>query len=133
MKKISNLLMFIGVILLIGTAGASDVGNIEFLQIVKQILVASLFIVSSILLSRLSFALKYKKKYASFKKIAYLGSVKWRPTKKHPHIMWVLLYSYNIYLQFIKRLCKFIWKCIFFGYNRVYIFKISKFYKPYSS
>ena len=76
MKKISNLLMFIGVILLIGTAGASDVGNIEFLQIVKQILVASLFIVSSILLSRLSVALKYKKKYVSFKKIAYLGSVK---------------------------------------------------------
>ena len=76
MKKISKLFMFIGVILLIGTAGASDVGNIEFLQIVKQLLFASLFIVSSIIIKKASLALSYKKKYASFKKIAYLGSVK---------------------------------------------------------
>jgi hypothetical protein len=76
MKKLSNLLMVIGVILLIGTAGASDIESIGFYEMIKQILVSALFIVSSLLLNRLNCALKCRKKYAPVKQIAYLGSVK---------------------------------------------------------
>lgn len=76
MKKLSNLLMVIGVVLLIGTAGASDIESIEFLQIIEQILVSALFIVSSVLLNKINCAIRCKKEFAPVKQIAYLGSVK---------------------------------------------------------
>ena len=76
MKKLSNLLMIIGVILLIGTAGASDVGNIDFLQTIKQILISAMFILASLSINKIRCAINIRRKYTSVRKMAYLGSVK---------------------------------------------------------
>lgn len=76
MKKISNLLMVIGIVMLIGTAGASDVGSIDFLQIAKQLLTSLAFIALSVATKKISEALLARRKHSNIKTIAYLGSVK---------------------------------------------------------
>lgn len=67
--------MVIGIVLLIGTAGASDVGNIELIQIAKQTLISLAFIVLSLALGKLNSAIALRK-YERVKSIAYYGSVK---------------------------------------------------------
>lgn len=45
MKTLSKILIAIGVIILIGTAGASDMGGVDFMQILKHLLIGVAFIV----------------------------------------------------------------------------------------
>lgn len=76
MKKISNLFITFGVILLIGTAGASDIGNIGLLQIGNQILIALSFIVSGKFVAKVSEFVKSRKRCEKIRTVPYLGSVK---------------------------------------------------------
>ena len=76
MKRISNLLIAIGIILLIGTVGASDVGSIAFIQIMNQFLIGAALIVAGKFFGKLSAILKVKRRCTAVKAMPYMGDVK---------------------------------------------------------
>lgn len=78
MKTISKILIMVGILIFIGTAGASDMGGLAFSQIVNRVLTGLLFLASGNILRRVNIIVKKlaDSKHEKIKTYPYLGEVK---------------------------------------------------------
>ena len=76
MKKISNLLIAFGVLILLGTAGASDAGSIEFVKIINQLLLGIVLLLAGNIVKKISLIASSVKKHTKVRSLPYFGEVK---------------------------------------------------------
>ena len=61
MKKIANLLFFAGIVVLVGSAGSSDLGQLSIKLIMQNCLLGVIFIVAGVILKSFKISAKHCK------------------------------------------------------------------------